>query len=207
VRYPYLGVMVGDVSGLEPEKKTKLGSSVPERAAYVSEVTPNGPAASAGLRAGDVITQIDGQKIEAGADVVDYVSSQSIGTKVKVAYLRDGKQAATTVALGELPGSDEQKLAQAGGKLGLGLQTITPEIAGSLGLPRELKGAVITEVAPGSAAERAGLKEGEAVVEVDRKPVATAEEAATTLKAPRPGGHLVRVRGLSGARYVTVPAP
>jgi serine protease Do len=209
VRYPYLGVMVGDVSGLEAEKKTKLAAGTPERGAYVSEVTPGGPAAKAGLRAGDVLTQIDGQAIELGADVVDYVSTQAIGSQVKVKYVREGKGGAVTVALGELPGSDDEKLAQAGqtGKIGLGLQTLTPEIAGSLGLPTGVKGAVVTEVVGGSAAERAGFKEGDVIVEVDRKPVAAAEETVTALRAPRAGGHLVRVRGPSGARYLTVPAP
>ncbi len=207
VRYPYLGVMVGDLSELEPAKKATLGAvaNLPARAAFVSEVTPGGPAARAGVQAGDVITQIDGRKIEFGADVVDYVSSQSIGTKVNLAYLRGGKSFNAAVALGELPGGEEPKVADSG-KVGLGLQTLTPEIAGSLGLPPNTKGAVITDVVAGSPAERAGLKAGEVIVEVDRKPVASVEEATAALRAPRPAGHLVRVRGASGARFATIPA-
>lgn len=203
VRYPYLGVMVGDLSELDPGKKAALGANVPARAAYVSEVTPGGPAAKAGVQAGDLITQIDGRKIEYGADVVDYVSSQPIGGKVNLVYLRGGKQLNTAVALGELPGSEQARLADTG-RMGLGLQTLTPEIATSLGLPANTHGAVITEVADGSAAEKAGLKEGEVIVEVDRKPISSAEDAVSALKAPRNGGHLIRVRGPSGARFVTV---
>jgi len=204
VRYPYLGVMVGDLSELEPAKKATLGTNLPARAAFVSEVSPGGPAAKAGVQPGDTITQIDGHKIEYGADVVDYVSSQNIGSTVNITYLRGGKTANTQVALGELPGGDEERLADSG-KIGLGLQTLTPEIAGSLGLPANLKGAVITEVASGSPAERAGLKEGEVVLEVDRKPVASVDEAVAALRAPHAGGHLVRVRGGAGARFVTLP--
>ncbi|MES1206058.1 MAG: trypsin-like peptidase domain-containing protein, partial [Pseudomonadota bacterium] len=184
VRYPYLGVMVGDLSELEPAKKATLGANLPARAAFISEVTPGGPAARAGVQAGDLITQIDGRKIEYGADVVDYVSSQNIGAKVNISYLRGGKPASAAVALGELPGGDDETKLAESGKIGLGLQTLTPEIAGSLGLPANTKGAVITEVAPGSPAERVGLKEGEVVLEVDRKAVASVDEAIAALRAP-----------------------
>jgi len=127
VRYPYLGVMVGDLSELEAAKKASLGANLPAKAAYVNEVSPGGPAAKAGVQAGDLITQIDGRKIEYGADVVDYVSSQAIGTKVNLNYLRGGRPMTTAVSLGELPGADEAKLADSG-KIGLSLQTLTAEI-------------------------------------------------------------------------------
>ena len=65
---------------------------------------------------------------------------------------------------------------------------------------------MITDVVAGSPAARAGLKEGEVVVEVDRKAVASVEEALTALRAARPAGHLVRVRGATGARFVTIPS-
>jgi serine protease Do len=205
VRYPYLGVMVGDLSDVEPAKKATLGANLPEHAAFVSEVSAGGPAAKAGMQAGDVITQIDARKIEYGADVVDYVSSQPIGTKVKVALLRSGKPLVSTVSLGELPGSEQQPAVADSGKIGLGLQTLTPDIAESLGLPRNGKGAVISDVAAGSVAERAGLKEGEVIVEIDRKPITSADEAVAAFSASRGSPHLVRVRGASGARFVTVP--
>jgi serine protease Do len=205
VRYPYLGVMVGDLSSLEPEKRAALGQGLPAKAALVSEVSPGGPAAQAGIQPGDLITQIDGKKIEYGTDVVDYVSSRGIGTPVSIGLSRSGKSLTTRVSLGELPGDDDNRVAESG-KIGLGLQTLTPEIAGSLGLPGGTKGAVITEVAPGSAAERSGLKEGEVIVEVDRRPVASVDEAAAALRTRHPGGHLVRVRGAAGVRFVTIPS-
>ena len=205
VRYPFLGVMVGDISDLEPAKRSTLGNGLPEHAAYVSEVSGGGPAAKAGVQAGDVITQIDGHKIDYGADVVDYVSTLNIGAKVKLTHLRNGKTLNTMVTLGELPGADEAAVAADSGKIGLGLQTLTPDIADSLGLPKAMKGAVISDVAAGSPAERAGLKEGEVIVEVDRKGVSSSEEAVAALKVARSGGHLLRVRGAAGARFVTLP--
>jgi S1-C subfamily serine protease len=92
------------------------------------------------------------------------------------------------------------------GKIGLGLQTLTPDIADSLGLPKGVKGAVISDVAAGSPAERAGLKEGEVIVEVDRKSIASGEDAVGALRTAHAGGHLVRVRGPGGARFVTLPS-
>src|SRR6185369_16462584 len=62
VRYPYLGVMVGDLSEVDPSKKAALGSNLPEKGAFVSEVSGGGPAAKAGMQSGDIITQIDSRK-------------------------------------------------------------------------------------------------------------------------------------------------
>jgi len=56
-------------------------------------------------------------------------------------------------------------------------------------------------------AERAGLKEGEVIVEIDRKPISSSEDAVAAFKASHGSAHLVRVRGQGGARFVTVPAP
>jgi len=205
IHYPYLGVLVGDLTELDPAQRAKMGSNLPANAALVSEVTPGGPSAKAGLRAGDVIVEIDGHKIEGAGDVIDYVSSRTIGASVNVVYLRAGQRANVAVVLGELP-SPDGKNAPAGAKLGLVLQTLTPDLAESMGLDPSLKGAVIAEVAPGSAAARAGLEEGEIILEVDRHTVATADAATTALQAPRKGGHLLRVRGGAGTRFVTLGA-
>lgn len=207
VRYPYLGLLLTDVKDLDAEQKAKLGKSVPSQGAFVAELTPGGPASKAGIRPGDVITDINNQKVAGAGDVVDYVSNQSIGSRVMVHYLRDGKPAQAQVALGELPDEDARQNAEAAqgqGKIGLALQTLTPDVASSLGLDRATKGAVITDVLSGSPAESAGLKPGDVIVEVDRKPVASSEEAVSALRAQQKVGHLLRVRSGAGTRFVTV---
>ena len=203
IRYPYLGVLVGDLTELDPAQRAKLGAGLPANAALISEVTPGGPSAKAGLRAGDVIVEIDGHKIEGAGDVIDYVSLRTIGAAVNVVYLRGGQRATVAVILGELPSADGRS-SPSGAKLGLVLQTLTPDLAESMGLDPATHGAVIAEVAPGSAAARAGLEEGEIIIEVDRHAVATADAASTALQAPRKGGHLLRVRGGAGTRFVTI---
>src|SRR5262249_4970573 len=75
VRYPYLGLMLTSVRDLDDAQKAKVGKGVPSQGAFVAEVTPGGPASKSAIRPGDVITQIDGQKMSGASDVVDYVSS------------------------------------------------------------------------------------------------------------------------------------
>jgi serine protease Do len=208
VRYAYLGLMLTDVKDLDDAQKAKFGKAVPPAGAFVAETTPGGPAGKAGMRPGDVITDVNGQKIVGAGDVVDYVSNQAIGARVLLHYVRDGRQGQTQVALGELPDEDQRQSPDVQGqaKLGLALQTLTPDVAASLGIDRGTKGAVITDVVAGSPAEQAGLRPGDVIVEIDRRPVGAADEAVAALHgAPKAGGgHLLRVRGASGTRFVTV---
>jgi serine protease Do len=86
----------------------------------------------------------------------------------------------------------------------MALQTLTPDVAASLGMDRGTRGAVVTDVLAGSPAEQAGLRPGDAIVEVDRRPVTSADEAIAALRSDARNGHLLRVRGASGTRFVTV---
>src|SRR4029079_1326060 len=215
VRYPYLGLLLTDVKDLDDAQKAKLGKTVPPQGAVVQELTPGGPAGKAGMRPGDVITEVNSQKINGAGDVVDYVSGQNIGTKVTLHYLREGKPAQTQVALAELPDEDQRQAAesQSQGKIGLGLQTLTPDVASSLGLERGTRGAVVTDVVQGTPADNAGLKPGDVVVEVDRKAVGSSEDAVAAFRAreerppaagSRAGRHAVRHDQVtSGRREVT----
>jgi serine protease Do len=204
VRYAYLGVLVGDAS--DPDnagRARRLGADPPAGGAFVSEVTPGGPAAKGGLHAGDIITDIDGRKMEGAGDVIEYVSTRAIGARVSVGVWRDGRRQTMAIGLGELPSED----GRAGGppaKLGLSLQTLTPRLAQSMGLDPATRAAVVAEVAPDGQAAVVGVREGDLLLEIDRRPVATAEDAAAALAAPRKGGHLVRLRGASGMRFITL---
>jgi serine protease Do len=203
VRYPYLGVQIQDVENLTDEARRQLGN-VPAEGAVVAAVEPGSPAAEVGLKEGDIITRIDDQKVTGASDVVDYVSSRNIGTKVRVVYVRQDKSQSAVLTLREMPGEGDSG---AGGEIGLALQTVTEELARSLGIPPSTKGAAVAEVKPNSPAARAGLQPGDVLVEVDRKPVASAEAAATALHAAGKREHLVRVVGVNGARFVTIAAP
>jgi serine protease Do len=206
VHYAYLGVLVGDLGSLEPAKKAQLGNSLPAKAAFVSDVTPGGPAGKAGVKPGDVITALDGKPVGSAGDVIDEVSTRTIGAQVKVSLIRQGKPMELVVTLGELPTPEARGLASKSAETGMDLQTLTPPLAESLGLPTGSRGAVVAEVREGGPADKAGLAAGDVIIEIDRKPVATAEEAEAVLATPRKGGHLLRVRGPSGSRFVNLGA-
>jgi serine protease Do len=210
--HAYMGVHVGDVKDKllirEGRPDPSLGPSpknVPDRAAWVVGVAPGSPAQKAGVQVGDIIVQIDQAKIAAAADVVDYVSSRSVGNQVTLAYVRDGKRGLLKLTLADLnvaQGVDtDPKVASVAG---LSLQSLTPEMIGFLGVNPGTQGAVVADVKPQSRAARAGLREGDVIVEVDRRPVTGGAQASEQLR--RPGGHLLRIHRSSGARFLTLPA-
>jgi serine protease Do len=213
MRHAFLGIFLADVkdgkktSEGEPDPNEQPVKNAPPRAAWVTRVTPNSPAQKAGLHVGDVITQIDGQKIESANAIIDYVSSHSVGDRVTVNYVRDGRPASTPVTLGELTSDSGREPQVEQDKIGLSLQTLNPEVARLLGVDPATKGVVVTEVASGSRAAKAGLRAEDVIIEVDRKPVASSEEAITALKANPRAGHLLRIRRGGAATFITIPAP
>jgi serine protease Do len=208
IRYAFLGVSVKDLRNLPIAEKPKLPPDAPKDAALVALVTPNSPAAKAGLRAGDLITKIDAQTIEGTYDVVQYVSSKPIGSKVTVAYLREGRPATMQVVLGELPSNEELALGQADVQkdvVGVHLQDLNPDIAKFLSLPDGTRGAVITDIEPGSRAAKAGLAAEDVILEVNRKPVSSASETAAAFRATPGSALILKVRRGAATRLVTVP--
>ncbi|HEY0709113.1 MAG TPA: trypsin-like peptidase domain-containing protein [Polyangia bacterium] len=202
VKYPFLGTSLRSVADLDPETKSQLASGAPATGALVAEVSPGSPAAKAGVRAGDVITRIDDRPVNEAGDVVDHVSSRGIGQDVNVELWRAGGQKRLRATLAEAP-TDPDEPSEAA-SLGLALQTLSPSLAESLGLAPNTRGVVVAEVNPGSPAAAAGLEPGDVIVEIDKQPVSTSEQAADLLKRQREGGHLLRVRGPSGSRFVTL---
>lgn len=214
VHHAWLGVAIGDIKdGLkmgmdgEPEQKDQTGKSGPARAAWVSQVLPHSPAGQAGIHVGDIVTQIDKQTIEGAADVVDYVSGQKVGDKVKLAILRDGRPSTVQVTLGELPArlGEEIDVQVEKDQVGVQVQTLTPDMARMLGMDPGTKGAVVSGVEPEGRAAKAGLRAEDVIVEIDRKPITSAEEAVSALRAGGKAGHLLRVRHGDTFRFVTIP--
>ncbi len=207
MRYAFLGVKVADLDKLQEQERNQLGKGLPARAAVVEVVTPGGPAQKAGVRPKDIVTKIDGQAIEGASDVVSYISDQPIGTQVTLSYVREGRPGQVKVTLGELPSAEEEaKVASVeDGRVGIGVQSLTPEIAEALGLPANTKGAVVTEVVPGSRADKAGLQPEDTILKINRKDVTSSESAVELFKANPKGRHLLQVRRGNTSRFVTLP--
>jgi serine protease Do len=208
VHRPYLGIYMQDVT---PEMAKGLGNNAPEKGALVSQVQPGSPADKAGVKPGDVVTAIDGQPVDSSKTVQKTVLTKRIGQKIQLGLWRDGKQVAAEPTATELP-SDEKLAGNEGKsgapkvKLGIALQSMTPQLAERLNVDPRTRGAVVTQVREGSPAQEAGIREGDILVEVDRHAVQSGDEAVRLLSNDRPGGHLLRVRRGDAALFVVIPS-
>jgi serine protease Do len=182
----WLGVSIQRIT---PELSQPLGLEN-SRGALVASVSEESPAAQAGIKVGDVIVEYDGNAIEDSSQLPILVARSKVGQPVKVIVIRDKKRLPLTVKVGEL--KEEQVVASAPqtGKLGLTVQNLTPEVAESLGLNRG-NGVVITAVQPESAAAEAGLRRGDVVLEVNRKPIADAGDFQKSVDQVKPGDNIL----------------
>jgi serine protease Do len=170
-------------------------------------VAPGSPAAGAGIERGDVIVRFGEQAIARPRDLSRVVARAPIGQAANLELLRRGARQTLSVTIREMVeprAAAEAPRRGAGGELaGLGLRAsdLTAELRQELGVEGE--GAVLEAVDPDGPAERAGLRKGDVVVEVDREPVRSAAELEARLRA---GGEslLLLVRRGDGALYVVL---
>jgi serine protease Do len=162
----YLGVLIQKVT---PEIAESLGIDKP-KGALVADITKAGPAEAAGIKVGDVITEFDGKEIRDSNELPIVVARTAVDKKVRVKVVRDKKEITLTIPVGEMKEEEVVASTSEKGELGLTVQQVTPQIAESLGLERA-DGVVITALEPGSPADDAGLRRGDIIMEVDRKPV------------------------------------
>ena len=202
-----IGVSVRPVS---PDEVDAL-SLKDRRGAIVAQVPP-GPAATAGIEPGDVIVEFNGKAVNKSEDLPQIVAATAPGTTVPVKVIRDGKERTFNVRVDELSldaeANRQTDATEPGGDTGAGfgitLNNVTPEMARQFELPADTQGAVVTEVDPDSPAARV-LQPGDVILQVNRKPVANANEASTTLRAVPSGravGMLIMRRGQE--QFVTV---
>ncbi|HVU05483.1 MAG TPA: Do family serine endopeptidase [Polyangiaceae bacterium] len=206
VTRPYIGVVM---QTLTPELRQAIGNGAPEKGALVSEVQDGSPAQKAGIKAGDIVVEVQGKATEDSREVQRVVLAQKVGEMLDVTVWRDGKEMTMKVQSAALPAGSPAAPGRAGpgGDLGLELQTLTPELAQRFGLDPTTKGAVVAGVRPGSPAAEAGVRSGDVIVGVDRAPVANAGDAAKDLGTERAAGHLVHVRRGDRALYLVIPKP
>jgi serine protease Do len=150
------------------------------RGALVGDVSANSPAERAGIHNGDIILDVNGKPVSDPNQLRMSISMMQPGTTVKVNALRDGKPVQFTVKLDELPVKQERASAEKPGTQnsldGVDVENLTPQDARELNLPVRTSGVVVTEVDPSSSAAEAGLRKGDVIQEVNRKPVHNATE-------------------------------
>ena len=171
----------------------------------VNSINDGGPAAKANIKAGDIIGAVAGKKVIDGRELVREVIAHEVGQTIQLEILRDGKKYGTNMTLTARPEAavpplpvQQQGVPQAG--LGLSVRDLTPQQSSSLGLsPKPLP--IVTSIAPGSAADRAGLKPGDVIVECDGISEPNSNQLSEQAKD---GQLLVRVRRRDASFYAAM---
>jgi len=162
----WLGISVQDITeDMVPSLKIKNTEG-----ALVADVVQGDPADRAGIRAGDVISEIDGKKVKDAHELLRLVAAIHIGKKVDIKVLRDGRVNIFPVVVTER--RDTVEMAAARGKtpgsyFGMTVQNITPQLAERLRL-LEKSGVVVTGVREGSPADEAGVKPRDIILQVNK---------------------------------------
>ncbi|MGA8153454.1 MAG: Do family serine endopeptidase [Terriglobales bacterium] len=209
VSHGYMGIGINDVT---PEN-SKFFKLTDANGALVTQVEPSSPAAKAGLKIGDVITELDGRKVTDASDLQMAVGLKTPGTTIKLGVLRDGKDMTLPVTLEAMGSRDKEGKVYAEngqGKMrwGIGLADLNNETREQLQTPENIHGAVIEQVKPGSSADDAGLRPGDVVLQVNRKDVQSASDVKDALAGvPKGQDALLLIWSNGGSSFRVLHAP
>jgi serine protease Do len=203
-----MGVMIQDIT---PNLAQEFDLPANTTGALVGEVTPRGPADKAGLKSGDVVIELNGKPVKDSRHLKLQVAQIAPGTKVPLKVVRDGDEKNLEVTLKEFP--NDETLARSGSSFnesssdtldGVTVGDIDPNARRRLRLPQNVDGALVVQVDENSAAYEAGLREGDVILEINRKPVRDADEAVELSDKIKDKRILLRVWSRGGSRYLVV---
>ena len=207
VEHAYIGVGITDVT---PDN-AKFFHLTNNTGAVITQVESDSPGARAGLKVGDVITEVNGQKVSDSGQLQVMIGEQRPGTKVDLRLIRDGKEITVPVTLQQV---NEPKMASNSGgehgkaRWGIGLDNLTPEVREQLQIPQDVHGAVITNVEPGSAADNAGLSQGIVIEEVNRHAVQSAQDVQRELSnIPKGQDVMLLIWNNGGSTFAVLHSP
>lgn len=183
--------------------------------AMVTDV-PTGPAADAGMKAGDVITSFAGGEVKDPRDLVRRVADAPVGEAVDVTVQRDGKPLDLKITLGRRELAENSDEGKSGGTdsgsssqtLGMTVVELTPQLAAEIGIPTDSKGLVVREVDPRGAAADKGLAPGDVITEAGQQSVQTMADLTDRISEAKEAGRksiLLMVRRQGEPRFVALP--
>lgn len=194
----WLGVSIQDVS-----QQIANAMHLPEQTgALVGDVVADSPAEKAGLKAGDLVLSLNGDKIKNSSELRNQIASTAPGTKVTLGILRDKKNMTVDVTLGERP--TELAATGSGGLqkvLGFAVQTLTPALGSQYGIDKGMSGVVVTDIDQGSNAYRQGLRQGDLIEELDQQKVDSAEKFYTMAALKKSGDTVLLRVYRQGSRF------
>ncbi len=209
ITHGYMGVGITDVTPENAEFFHRPDAT----GAIVTQVEPDSPGAKAGLKTGDVITGVDGQSVTGAGQLQVAVGQKHPGAKIDLQVMRDGKTITLPVTLEAMDNGDREARAASSsehgrGKWGVGLSDLTPDVRDQLRVPRDVDGAVITQVEPGSSADDAGLSRGDVILEVDRHQTRNSEDVRREFSSvPKGKDALLLVWSRGGNSFRVLHAP
>ena len=202
----YLGVRIQDVTPL----LAKEFNLKDDKGALVGEVESGGPADKAGLKSGDVILEFNHHKVADRRHLQLEVAEVTPGTRVPMEVLRDGSTKTLEVKVKELPGEEQiagnssENSGESDTLQGVGVSDIDSQARQQLNIPDNIKGALVTEVAPKSASAEAGLKAGDVITEINHHEVAGANDAVRLTEHAKNKTTLLHVWSKDGSHYMVV---
>ncbi len=187
----WLGVQIQKVT---PEIAAAVGLNE-ARGAMVSEVTPDSPAAKAGIKQGDIILNFAGQKVADSRGLALAVAGQPAGSRASIAVWRDRGEKQLTAVTGQQPDQRKVAAASTGGDpdgsyhsatLNADLAALTPDRRAEFAIPDSVTGVLVLEVKAGTVFQQ-GLRPGDVIRQIDRTPVATPQEVDVLVDKAKSG--------------------
>ena len=171
----WLGVTIQDLKGDMAQYYGLKSNS----GALVAGVVPGDPADRAGIQPKDIITQVDGKKITTSRDLTALAARLNVGDTARVTVLRDGRSKTLNVKVGKRPltmaAVSENQQQEKEGEYGFEVTQLTPQVAQRYNI-EETAGVIVINVAPNSKAQAAGIEQGDLIIEVNHKNVASVKD-------------------------------
>jgi serine protease Do len=203
----YLGVVPENIT---PALATAFNLKGSQDGVLIGDVTADAPAGKAGIKRGDVVTEVNGEKIETANQLRMRISLMAPGSTANLKVMENGSEKMVAVKLGELPGTAARATEhgeEGGTKSALEGVTVEPldaQTAQELKLPANTHGVVASDVEQDSAAFNAGLRQGDVIQEVNRKPVASVSDFDSAMRNVSGGNVLLLVNRNGFTQYLAL---